>query len=55
MRRLKWALFLSFIIFYAVPRIVYVIKVLLPKDPEEKDHYKRYAHIADIANQLKFK
>jgi hypothetical protein len=52
MKSLKWALFLSFVLFYSVPRFVYAIKVLLPKEPENEDPCKMCNCIANDVKEL---
>jgi hypothetical protein len=46
MRKFKWTLFWLTLIFQIAPRIIYILKVLLPKELEETDNYKKYNGLA---------
>ena len=52
MKKLRWLRFLLILIFYSIPRVMYVIKFLLPKEPECKDGYQMYANLAQDVESI---
>lgn len=51
-KKLKWLRFFLIMFFYVIPRIFYVIKFVLPKQPEDKNGYDKYAKIAEECKDL---
>jgi len=53
MKTLRWTWFFIIMIFCVLPRLFYIIKFLLPKEPECEDGYQMYANLAKDAESMK--